>query len=195
MVNSYVVCGQYALPLCSLLYSEYVHLIVSTSVVMRSFIPQCGPNIVPSLVQLAITGADPKGRGYRSGYRTYKHLISVAPTGNKLVPSPNRTLDLANVTLLNRRRSDWVRASGNRTFRHFESKCECTYQSISEHHPFLYYVRVKLQHYLSQTYAYRAIPLIKDTPPMDDKYLGSDPRTDTIVLDHPWTDRKLPGPP
>ncbi len=40
-----------------------------------------------------------------------------------------------------------------------------------------------------------AIPLIKDTPPMDDKYLGSDPRTDTIVLDHPRTDRKLPGPP
>ncbi len=35
----------------------------------------------------------------------------------------------------------------------------------------------------------------KGYPPMDDKYLGSDPRTDTIVLDHPRTDRKLPGPP
>ncbi len=46
------------------------------------------------------------GRGYRSGYRTYKPLISVAPTGNKLVPSLTLTLDIANVTLpINRRRS------------------------------------------------------------------------------------------
>ncbi len=55
--------------------------------------------------------------GYRSGYRTSKPLISVAPTGNKLVPSPNPN---PIVTLpINRRRSDWVRASGNRTSRHF----------------------------------------------------------------------------
>ncbi len=36
------------------------------------------------------------GCGYRSGYRTNKPLISVAPTGNKLVPS--LALDLAIVS-------------------------------------------------------------------------------------------------
>ncbi len=30
-----------------------------------------------------------EGRAYRSGYRTSKPLITVALTGNKLVPSPN----------------------------------------------------------------------------------------------------------
>ncbi len=41
--------------------------------------------------------------GYCSGR---KPLISVVPTGNKLVTSLTLTLDLANVTLPNRRRSD-----------------------------------------------------------------------------------------
>ncbi len=50
------------------------------------------PIILPQNIYL-------KRCGYWSG------RIPVVPTGNKLVPSPNP--DLANVTLSNRRRSDW----------------------------------------------------------------------------------------